>query len=66
MSHRIELSDDELGELDELLTSALKSSLWELHRTKSLEYKDYVKRNVQLIERMLKVVQSAEQVPPAA
>jgi hypothetical protein len=66
MSHSITLSDDELKELDELLTSALKSSLLELHRTEAFAYKDYVKRNVQLIERLLKVVQSAERVPATA
>jgi hypothetical protein len=63
MSHNITLSDDELHELDELLTSALASSLHELHHTENFQYKDYVKGNVKLIERMLKVVQSAEHVP---
>jgi len=66
MLRNIALSDDELHELNEVLTSALKSSLVELHRTDNFEFKDFVKRNVQLIERLLKVVQGAQQVPSPA
>ena len=63
MSHNIKLSDDELRELDELLTSTQKSSLAELHRTDSFEYKEHIKLNMKVIEKLLKVIQSAEHTP---
>ena len=58
MSHKIELSDEELAELDELLSESLKETLSELHHTDSRAYRDYVKHTLSLIEKLLKIPDS--------
>lgn len=52
MSHRIELTDEELAALEELLEQELRTSLVELRHTSNIAYKERVRRNVGLLQRL--------------
>jgi hypothetical protein len=60
MSHSIELSDEELAELDRLLQEGLEEARGELRRTENFRYHESVLHNVHLIEGMLETVRKAE------
>lgn len=66
MTHAIELSDEELTELDQLLNETLNRALVAEHRADTLAYKKYIKQDIALLQRLLKTIQSARVTEHAA
>ncbi len=60
MSYHIEVSDEEMKELDEVLREALDEAMVEEHRADSLSYRDYLKHHVAVIQRLLQTVRAAQ------
>jgi hypothetical protein len=60
MAHEICLSEDELLIVRLALERELDSSRTELHHTRSLTYREDVKRQIQALERLLNVTFNAE------
>ncbi|MCY2927581.1 MAG: hypothetical protein NT031_19505 [Planctomycetota bacterium] len=58
MSHRIELTDEELAALEQLLEQELRTSLVELRHTSNIDYKERVRGHVALMQRLAKVLQA--------
>ncbi|MEI7835609.1 MAG: hypothetical protein WCK05_04265 [Planctomycetota bacterium] len=56
MSHRIELTDDELAALEQLLEQELRTSLVELRHTSNIDYKERVRANIALLQRLTKAL----------
>ncbi|MCY2929762.1 MAG: hypothetical protein NTV86_09770 [Planctomycetota bacterium] len=53
MSHKIELTDEELAALEQLLEQELRTSLVELRHTHNIDYKERVRHNVGLLQRLV-------------
>jgi hypothetical protein len=56
MSHHIDLSDEEMAELEKMLRYHLTEARSELHWTDNYQYKDVVRHNILVLERMLEAV----------
>ena len=64
MNRKLELSDDELQELDLSIKQALGSSRAELDHTRSNAYKDRIKDRIRLLEAIVAKLDAA--VKPSA
>lgn len=52
MNRTLELTDEELQELDFLVNKEWRSSEVELHHTRAFAYKDVLKERIQLLEQL--------------
>ncbi len=62
MTHEFVLSDDELGVVRRALERELETSRVELHHTRSLDYREVVKSQIQMLEHMIQVTFSGTHV----
>lgn len=63
MTHQLTLSDEELAELDDMLSRELQATRVELHRTDSLHFKERVQRHIDVMSHLQEAVRSAEAAP---
>ena len=58
MSHRIELTEEEVAALEQLIEQELRTSLVELRHTSNIDYKEGVRTHVALLQRLSKALQA--------
>jgi hypothetical protein len=65
MSHTIELSDEELFQLQALLEDGVRRTHDELRRTENYNYREILRHNLDIMEQLTKLIETAERTAQA-
>jgi hypothetical protein len=66
MSHTIEVSDEQIFQLQALLEEGIKRTHEELRRTENYNYREMLRHNLNLMEKLMKLVETAEMTAQVA
>lgn len=62
MPHKLELTEEESGVLEQLLEEEWRNELVELRRTDNAGYKEQIRHHVQLLEAMLRSLRAPQPI----
>lgn len=66
MAHMIDMSDEELGELDRLLVGEIDDSRVELRRTRNPGFRDHVRHHLEVMEHLHERLRAARHMGSAS